>query len=366
MDQVRIGIIGCGIGSYHADAFSQVPRARIVALAGQDGDRCNEICRKHAIPDLYQTYEELLARPDIDAVSIAAPNHLHLPMTLDALAAGKHVLVEKPIARNAAEGEQMVTAARDAGKILGIVFSKRHRPDVAVLRQHIADNGLGEIYYAKGFWMRRSGIPGLGGWFTNKELAGGGPLIDLGVHVLDLTLFLMGNPTIVSVSGSTYSKLGPQGKGHWAGNRFKVQQNVRFDVEDLATAFIRTSDGATIHLEASWAAYTGVTDEFGVQLIGDRGGALMHVRDYAKTGTLTLYGDVAGVPVDSTPRLTPQEEHLQIALRFVASILDGEPMSPSGEEGLDRARIIDAIYASAEAGRELRLDAAGPESLAAD
>jgi predicted dehydrogenase len=365
MEPLRVGIIGCGVGQFHADSWAQEPRAKIVALAGLDTDRCLRIARKHGILNLFHDYRDLVERDAVDAVSVAVPNHLHLPVALAALESGKHVLIEKPLARNAVEGEQIVRAAQTAGKVLGIFFSKRHKAEMNLLRQHILDGGLGEIYYARAFWMRRAGIPGLGTWFTRKELAGGGPLIDLGVHVLDMALSLMGNPRVVTVTGSTYARLGPQGKGNWADGRFTIQPDQPYEVEDLAAAFLRTADGAAIQLEASWAVHSGVTDEYGVTLMGDAGGAEIRVKDYARTGALRLFGDFAGSPAEVTPTYEPQPEHLQIITRFVDAIVAGVPMSPSGEEGLDRTRLLDAIYRSAELGRELCLEEE-EEAIAAD
>ncbi|HKG26558.1 MAG TPA: Gfo/Idh/MocA family oxidoreductase, partial [Thermomicrobiales bacterium] len=184
-------------------------------------------------------------------------------------------------------------------------------------------------------------------------------LIDLGVHVLDMALWLMGNPHVVSVSASTYAKIGPQGKGNYAGSRFQAVAGMPYEVEDLATAFLRTSAGATIQLESSWAVHSGVTDEFGITLYGDKGGAEIRVKDYAEGDTLRIFGEMGGAPTDSAPRLRPKPRHAghsEVIRRFVDSILTGVPMSPSGEEGLDRTRLIDAIYRSAELGQEVRLD----------
>lgn len=363
MDRVRIGVIGCGIGSWHVQGYAEEPRAIVVALAGQDTERCLRLAKEYDIPHVFGDYQALLDQTEVDAVSIAVPNHLHLPVAMAAIKARKHVLIEKPLALNAIEAEQMVQAARGAGVVLAIAFNRRARSDIQILRQHIDAGGLGRIYYARAFWMRRSGIPGLGGWFTSKAEAGGGALIDLGIHVLDMALWLMHNPRVVSVSAATYAQLGPQGKGHWSGSRFPVSQGRPFDVEDLATAFLRMDNGATFHLETSWAAYTGMTDEFGVLLYGDQGGAELHVKDYAEVGTLRLFTDVGGAPTDCTPRLTATNKvyagHAYIINRFIDSILTGAPMSPSGEEGLDRARLIDAIYRSAELGREVCLGADG-------
>jgi predicted dehydrogenase len=354
---VRAGVIGCGAGLFHLEGYAENPRATVVALAGLDAERCRSLAKQFDVPAIYGDYAELIAQPDIDAVSVAVPNNLHLPVCVAALEAGKHVLVEKPLARNAEEGERIVQAAKASGKILAIAFNRRHRHDVALLKQHVERGGLGRIYYAKAFWMRRAGIPGFGTWFTRKEQAGGGPLIDLGVHVLDMALYLMGNPAAASVTAATYAELGSRGKGAWTGSRFAVAYDNPYEVEDLATAFIRLEGGAVLQLETCWAAYTGMTDEFGVTLFGDEGGAEIHVKDYALTGTLRTFGDFEGIPTDAMPRLQKTHGHSEIIKGFVSGILDGTPVSPSGEEGLDRTRLIDAIYRSAALGREVALDA---------
>ena len=355
-DNLRIGIIGCGIGDFHAEAYLLDRRADVVSLAGLDIPRCLEVCKKHGIPEHTANYEDLLARSDIDAVSIAVPNYLHAPIAIAALRAGKHVLLEKPIGLTAAEGEQIVAEANAAGKVLGLAFSKRYRADVELLKSQTRAGALGEIYYAKAFWMRRAGIPGLGSWFTNKGLSGGGSLIDLGVHVIDMVLWLMGNPTITTVSAATYAKLGPKGRGHWAGHRFQHNADNAFEVDDLATAMLRTDTGAVIQLETSWATYSSHTDDHGVVLMGDEGGAEIRIHDYQKSGALKFFSDINGVPVDTQPRTIVQHEHLQVVKRFIDAITLGVPMSPSGQEGVNRARIIDSIYESAALGHEITIN----------
>ena len=171
--RLNVGVIGCGAGLFHLEGWAEEPRGKVVALAGLEADRCRQLATRFEVPHVYRDYSELLVHPDIDAVSIAVPNHLHLPITLAALAAGKHVLVEKPLARTVEEGERMVAAAKEAGKVLAIAFNRRARHDVQIVRHEVARGALGQIYHAKAFWMRRSGIPGLGSWFTNKEQAGG-------------------------------------------------------------------------------------------------------------------------------------------------------------------------------------------------
>lgn len=357
-DKVRIGIIGCGIGIFHLEGFEKEERSEVVALAGLDTDRCVMLQHRFNIPRRYGDYHELLADPDIDAVSVAVPNHMHLPVTLAALAAGKHVLVEKPLARNVPEGQQMIDAAAASGKILMVIFNRRGRHDVQLVKAEVEQGHLGSIYHAKAFWMRRSGIPGLGSWFTNKDLAGGGPLIDLGVHALDMALWVLGNPEPVSVSAATYAALGPQGRGQWQGNRFKITPGVAYEVEDFATALIRFDTGMTLQLDASWAGYTNHSDEFGITLMGDQGGAEIHVKDYADKGTLRFIGEIDGVPTITEPQLQARHGHGEMARAFVGSILDGDPVSPSAEEGLERVRLIEAIYRSAAEGCEIQLDPA--------
>ncbi len=363
---IRVGVIGCGAGIFHLEGYNADPRVKIVALAGLDTDRCERLAKQFDVPRIYSEYQELLADDDIDAVSVVVPNFLHLPVAKAAFEAGKHVLVEKPLSRSVEEGEQMVAEAKKHGKLLGIAFQRRWRHDTQIVKEQVESGALGDIYYAKAYWMRRAGIPGWGSGVTNQEAAGGGPLIDLGVHVLDMALYMMANPRITSVTASTYDRIGSQGKGNWPGTMGpRTGGSNSYEVEDLATAFLRFENGGTLLLEAAWAAYTEMTDEFGVQLYGSNGGARIHSKDYADVGTLQLFGDVAGAAVDSTPRLQSRKGHAYITEHFVDAILDGTPLSPDGEEGLDRVRIIEAIYRSAELGREIALDEVGPAAQTA-
>ncbi len=356
-EQLRVGVIGCGAGIFHLEGYAQEPRVRTVALAGLDTDRCDQLATRFGVERRYGDYHELLAQDDIDAVSVVVPNNLHLPVVTAALEAGKHVLVEKPLARNTAEGEEMVATAKRTGKLLGIAFQRRNRHDVRIVRDLVEQGELGRVYYGKAYWIRRSGIPGWGSWFTSKEAAGGGPLIDLGVHVLDMALFAMGNPTVTAVSGITFAEIGPQGKGNWPGRRSSMPAGAghQYEVEDLAVALLRLEDGRALELEASWATYTEMTDEFGIQLYGSKGGAKIHAKVYAEVGTLQLFGDFGDTAVDSMPRLRAAHGHAAIIHDCVRATRVGAPLSPSGEEGLERVRIIDAIYRSAELGHEVQI-----------
>jgi predicted dehydrogenase len=350
---LKIGVIGAGVGGLHIAAYEQLPEVEVVALAGQEADRVQRLAEKHQIAHTVPTYEELLALPGIDAVSVCVPNALHTSVTIAALRSGRHVLVEKPLARTAAEGRTMVDAASEYQRVLMVSFDKRHRGDAQWLKQYIQSGALGKIYYAKAHWMRRAGIPRLGSWFVSKEFAGGGPLIDLGVHVLDLALHLMGEPEAVAVSASTYAEFGPRGIKGWAGARWSTDAQIPYEVEDLATAFIRLNGGATLLLEASWATHNAVGDDFGVTLYGTEGGAELLVRNYGHENTVRLFTDIGGAATDMTPSIPRGDGHLGVIRSFVAAVRGEAPVTSTGAEGLRRAEIIDACYRSAAAGREV-------------
>lgn len=359
--RLRVGVIGAGVGAAHLHAYAQVPRAEIVALAGLDDDRVRLVANTYQVPATFRDYQDLLEHPGIDAVSVCLPNALHAPVTIAALESGKHVLVEKPLARNAEEGRTMLAAAARHERILMVAFNYRFRGDVQWLKQQIERGALGEIYYVKAHWMRRAGIPRLGSWFVSKEAAGGGPLIDLGVHILDLALYLLGEPRPVTVSGSTYAKFGPRGVKGWGTEQFS-NVHLPYEVEDLGSAFIRLDSGATLLLEASWATHSAAGDDFGVTLYGTEAGAELLVRNYGHENTLRLFTDVHDVPFDSAPQPPEGRGHLAVVERFVAAALDGDPPVPSAEEGLRRTEVIEAIYRSAATGQEIRLEAAADAS----
>ena len=354
---LRVGIVGSGwAGETHLKAYQQLADVEVVAVADAQAERLAQIKDTYAIPHTYTDYHDLIARDDLDIVSVATPNFLHAPVSVAALQSGKHVLCEKPLARTTAEGESMVKAALDNNRVLEVAFNHRRRGDVQGLKRYIDEGGLGRVYNAKAYWMRRSGIPGMGGWFTSREQAGGGPLIDLGVHVLDMALYLLGEPEVVAVSGMTYAELGPRGRGS-RGDRVAAGN---YEVEDLATAFIRLKDGVTLLLEASWAVYGRHGDDYGVVLHGTDGGADIDVVQYGWENTLTIYSDTAGTPSIVKPKVGRGGGHAQVVAEFIDVVRSGDYEGHYGREGLRRAQIIEAIYRSAQEGRELALtDTAG-------
>jgi predicted dehydrogenase len=352
---LRVGVVGLGwAGETHIKSYQQIPGVEVIAIADTHQPHLQRIGATYNIAHLFADWQELVKLPELDIVSVCTPNYLHAPVSIAALNQQKHVLCEKPLARTGDEAEAMVQAARRSGRALDVAFNHRQRGDVQVLKQYIEMGGLGNIYHAKASWMRRSGIPGMGGWFTQKETAGGGPLIDLGVHVLDMALYLLGEPKAVTVSAATYAELGPRGRGGRGGTTL-ISGEGGYEVEDLATAFLRFENGATLLLEASWATYGKNADDFGVSLYGTEGGADITVKNYNWENTLTIYTDTAGVPSEIHPRVTRGEGHLAVVRNFISVVRSGEWDNYHGVGGLNRTRIIDACYRSAVEGREVAL-----------
>jgi len=349
-----IGIVGLGIGRHHLKAYQQIDDVKVISIADTDSDRLEKIGDENDISHRYTDYEALISREDIDCISVCTPNHLHAPVSIAALKRGKHVLVEKPISSTLADGERMIAAAKTAKRVLQVVFNHRERGDVQTLKAIIDQGTLGRIYHAKAWWLRRNGIPGMGSWFTQKEMAGGGPLIDLGVHMLDMALFLMSEPEPMTVSAAVYSELGRVGRGGNP-NASKTLVSDTYEVEDLASAFIRLKGNATLLLETSWATYRANGDEFGITLYGTEGGAEIKVINYVQYDTLTVYTDLTGVPGDIKLHTGKGEGHVAVIRSFVDRIRSGAWHEHTGYEGLLRTRIIDACYRSAMQNCEVQL-----------
>lgn len=355
-EQVGVGIIGGGMGRTHARNFKKMTSARLLAIAGPDVERCTEVAHENGIPDVYADYHEMLARPDIEAVTVAVPNFLHRPILLDCLAAGKHVMIEKPLAHNVADGEAIVAAAAASKTVVMMAFNNRFNGGSQVLKEQIGAGVLGDIYYAKARWLRREGIPGFGGWFTTKARSGGGPLIDIGVHVLDLALYLMGYPTVKAVFGATYAVFGPRGRGAMPGWRTSDSGPLAtYDVEDLATGLITFTNGATLLIEASWASFIAASDDVGVDLLGSEGGAHLTTATNPADKPLTIFTEMNGAQVDVTPWVPAVTGHAAELELFIKAIRDGNPPPSTVGEGLTVLRILDALYTSATTGQAVML-----------
>jgi predicted dehydrogenase len=347
--QLRFGVIGAGgIGLHHLEALRRDPRAQIVAIAETHPGRSREAADKYRVGVQCRDYRALLARDDIDAVSIALPNHLHARVAIDALRAGKHVHLEKPMALNAREAAQIIVAAKKARRFLMVGQNMRFNRDTQMLKHFIDHGALGDIYHARAWWVRRAGIPRIGSWFTQRKFAGGGALLDIGIHMLDLALHLMGSFQPVSVSGVTHSRFGPRGLGGGGWGKGEIDKNAVFDVDDYACALIKLQGGKSLILEAAWAAHLDAPS-YGVQLFGTEGGGSVYpAKIFRRSRGVAAY-EVVTPELKSLPY---PEERLH---HFIDCVLKGKKsMVPPGQS-LVVQKILDAIYKSAAAGREVRL-----------
>ena len=347
--KVRIGVIGSGgiANGAHLPGYSQIPDdCEIFAICDILPEALEKTAAKYPnIPHKLSDYRELLAMPEIDGVSVCTPNFAHHQITMDALKAGKNVLCEKPIAMNAVQGAEMVAEARKSGKILQIGYNSRFQPSNQALKRYIDAGELGEIYYARAQALRVRGIPGWG-VFIDKEKQGGGPLIDIGVHMLDLTLWFMGHPKPIAASGVTYQKFGTRSDvvgfmGQW--------DHTKFTVEDFAAALIRFDNGATVMLESSFVANLKQETQ-NVTLLGTDGGAEAYPLSLTQEKHRTVVSYEPKIPGGNN-----LNTHNAEMKAFVECIRDGKEPLVTGEHGLMVAQIMDAIYKSSEEGKEVRI-----------
>jgi predicted dehydrogenase len=355
---LRVGVVGMGwAGQQHLAAYDRHPDTEIVALGGLEAPVRKRLAAKYAIEHPVERWEDVLAVDGLDAVSVAVPTFLHAPIAIAALERGIHVLCEKPIALDGPQADAMVAAARGADRVLDVAFNHRQRGDIQKLKAVVDAGRLGRPYYAKAWWLRRTGIPTMGSWFTQSHLAGGGPLVDIGVHVLDYALHLIGNPDVVAVSASTYDLLASAGFGSSPGSRKTGATDAKaFDVEDLASVFMRLGDGGTLLVEASWAAHRRDGDEFGITLYGTDGGAELIVDDYEPVGSLQVFGDDGGTAIAERLRAKRGRGHVAVVEQFVEKVRSGHWREHDGAGAASLAHVVDACYRSAAEQREVRLD----------
>ncbi len=344
--QVRIGVIGAGIGQSHIRGYKQVPQAQIVALCDLDEERARQTAHDQGVEvEIYSDYHEMLAKANLDAVSVALPNIQHAPVTIDCLKAGMHVLCEKPLAMNAKEAQKMADATAKYNRKCMVGQVSRFRADSLFFKQIVESGEIGRIYYGHAVSLRKKGIPGYGGWFTNKSQSGGGPLIDIGVHLLDVTWWLAGCPKPISVSGATYAEFGPRGQGIGPGGARNI--NGIFDVEDLAVGLIRFDNGLTINLEVSWALHNRAP-HMGAHLYGTEGGF-----DWGPHPA--LFRDVNGIETTITPDLPRLDNWAGQTAHFVDCILHDKTPDPDVNQGVTMMKMLEGLYKSAATSKEVTI-----------
>jgi len=348
-DRLRCAVIGTGgIGLEHLVSLSACPRAAGVAIAEPNPQRAKEAAERFRISRSYSDYRELLDQPDIDAVTIAVPNHLHAEVAIDALEARKHVLLEKPMATNAKDALKIVETARKMKRVLMVAQNFRFNRHTQMARTIIERGDLGEVYHARGFWVRRSGIPRIGSWFTQKQFAGGGCTYDIGVHILDTCLHLMRDFDVVSVTGQTHAKFGNRGLGEMDWGKSELDSKRPFDVEDFSVALLKTRSGKSLVLEVGWAAIVpNDAREHGVDLLGTEAGISLFPARLLKNHADGF--ESIQLHVRQTPYTENRLHH------FVNCILDSKRPIVTLDESLKTQQILDAIYLSASSGKEVRL-----------
>lgn len=357
MDKIRIGIIGCGgiANNKHMPSLEKLENVEMVAFCDVDIEKAKEACEQYGGSDasFYDDYKELL-KLDLDGVHVCTPNNSHSEISVAALMSDKHVMCEKPMAKTSKGAKAMVEAAKTSGKILTIGYQNRFRPDSIYLKRACENGDLGEVYFAKAHALRRRAVP-TWGVFLKEEEQGGGPLIDIGTHALDLTLWCMDNYEPLKVSGSVYHKLGDLEE---PGNAFGDWDPKEFTVEDSAFGFITMKNGATIILESSWALNTLDSGEAQTSLCGTLAGADMkdglrlNGAEYNKLYIKKPALDADGVDFFEGDGDDPA---LLEAESFISNIINGTKPVVSPEQAYIVTRILEAIYKSAETGKEVFL-----------
>jgi len=348
---LKVGVIGVGgILRVHMPGWEQHPQTEVVAASDIDANVLQNWGKQWGVDRLYTDATDLINDPEIDIIDIVTPNMYHAPLAIAALDAGKHVICEKPLAPTPREINDMIAARDRSGKLLMTAQHFRFRGISQALKNEIDAGALGDIYHARSWMLRRHAIPTRPG-FLLKQHSGGGACIDIGVHILDLTLWMMGNPEPVTVSGNTRTILARRERAfsRWSDDPIMKEM----DVEEMATAYVRFDNGATLILEVSWMLHHDTDGEdMQMWLYGTEGGALWPKNEIYSTNyeTRQLYNAALKFADEKIP------PHALECMTFADAVLDGAPSPVPAEHSLQVLTILDAVYRSQAEGREIRLD----------
>jgi predicted dehydrogenase len=336
MEKVRVGCIGAGgiARVIHLKAYTEHPNVSVEAVCDTDLPRARAIAAQFGIPRVFRDYRELLDE-DLDAVSVCTPNAFHAPVSIAAMEAGKDVLCEKPMAMNAGEAKKIQAVAERTGRVFMLALNNRFEPGAAYVKDLVRKGRLGDIYHMRVMWRRRWGMPA--GWFRSKKLAGGGCLIDLGVHIIDVAMYMANVGTPLAASAVTYCKFIA------SGSRPKAD-----DVEDAAYALLRFPGGASMQMEITWASHNERNDQIEIVLLGDKGGASLFP---TKAHTVLNGQHVDLTPVD----LQGKPGHFAEIDHFVDCAQKRRKPLAGAEDGVAIQKILDALYRSGELGREVKI-----------
>lgn len=351
MSKLKVAVIGAGsISDLHLQAYAKNPEVEIYAICDLNQARAEEMAQKYGASRVFTDYKEILKLPEIHSVSVCTWNNSHAAISIAALDAGKHVLCEKPLCQTVEEALEVEKAVHRSGKLLQVGFVRRYSDNSQILKKFIAEGELGDIYYAKASCLRRLGNPG--GWFADIERSGGGPVIDIGVHIIDICWYLMGKPKVKSVSANTYNTLGNRANirnlSFYKAADYDAEKNT---VEDMANAMIRFENGASLVVDVSFTLHAK-QDEISVRLYGDKGGAELEPE-------ISLIGE----KYDTILNMTPQVDYKSFDFlgsfanevnHFIDSALGRKETLSPVEDGVEVMKMLCAIYESAREGREIQ------------
>lgn len=350
---MKVAVIGCGTiaNAAHIPSYMNNPETEIKYFCDIILERAEAGVKRQGFGIACTDYHEVLADPEVEAISICTPNNVHSQIAIDAMRAGKDVLSEKPAARVYSEALEMQKVQHETGRILNIGVCNRFNDSVNLLKKYIDDGKLGNIHHVYVSFRAHRQIPGLGGAFTTKAIAGGGALIDWGVHYLDIVMYCCGDPKVYTVSGETFCKLGKDMENYvytdmWAG---PPKFDGVYDVDDSVTGLIRTS-GPVITLSGAWAQNIGEDDRY-IDFMGDKGGIRLH---YGKD--FTFYTTEYGALTETTPKFTMRDMYQNEIDEFVKCIHTREKIASDIDTVIITAQMMQAIYDSAEIHKELTLN----------
>jgi len=342
---VRVGVIGTGgIAIRQAQRLAELEDVEIVAGCDISEKNLEKFAEKYEVPHTYKDFNEMVQLDEMDAITVCTPNYMHKEPTVAALKAGKHVMVEKPMAMNVQEAQAMVDAAEQSPGRLTMGFQYRLSPGAQAIKRFVDAGQLGKVLFARCQALRRRGIPSWG-VFGRKELQGGGPLIDIGVHIMECAHFLMGEPKPVAASSQMFTYLGdrkPDAEAPWGAWDWET-----YTVEDLAIGLIRFDNGAVMSVEASFAAHIK-EDVFNCQLMGEKGGCVLHPP--------TIFRDEVGTMVNVEPGYVGKRQAMDRKIDdWIADVRGKAKTQCPAISGLNVQKMLDGLYASAEAGKEVAI-----------
>ncbi|KGP74625.1 Gfo/Idh/MocA family protein [Pontibacillus yanchengensis] len=342
----KIAVIGVGMMAEvgHLPHYQSHPDTVIQCIVDQQEERAKAMAERFQVPAFYKDVEAMLANEDIDGASICTPNSTHLPIARKLLENGIHILIEKPIGTDVAEARNVVELALQKNLVCMVGMTQRFRTEAKILKRIIEQGRLGSIYHVRAQYLRRRGTPQ--GWFTNEALAGGGTMMDIGVHALDLAWWLVGTPTVKSVTGSLKSGIGDYEtlflKGGW--DSAVAGPDKAMSVEDFGSGYFRFEGGLTLNVEASWAINGQETDGLCIDIYGKEGGASMQ--------PLCIYHELDGIYVESKPVFSKNDVLQEEIYHFIDCMLHGKAPVSSGLEGVKVLEMLEGLAHSSQGDAE--------------